>query len=114
MSPKNESQSATTTTPSQDEPPYTVTEENGKLKVVFASGQMKGQDFQIELSQIPPPVDNGERHQDEAEPPYPYSFLDGNGNRISEEEYERLAAIEIAEEARMQREKDAAKTKRRA
>jgi hypothetical protein len=44
------------------------------------------------------------------EPPYPYSFLDSNGNEISQEEFERLSELEIAEEARMEQEGRAAET----
>lgn len=95
-----------------DEPPYTLTKQDGKLDVVFTSGDMRGQNFQIDLSKIPPPVDNGQRQQLVEEPPYPYSFLDGNGNGISQEEFERLSELEIAEEARLERENRAAKTDR--
>jgi hypothetical protein len=45
---------------SSNEPPYTITEQDGTLNVVFTSGDMKGQDFQIDLSKIPPPVDHGQ------------------------------------------------------
>ena len=36
---------------------------------------------------------DGQSRQLEEEPPYPYSFLDGNSNEIAEEEYERLSAL---------------------
>lgn len=97
---------------SNDEPPYTITQQDGKLNVVFTSGDMKGQDFQIDLSKIPPPVDGGQRRQLAEEPPYPYSFLDGNGNEMSQEEFERLSELEIAEEARLEQEGRAAETER--
>lgn len=71
---------------------------------------MKSQDLLIDLSKIPPPIDNGQSRQLEEVPPYMYSFLDGNGNEITEEEYGRLSALEIAEEARMEREKEGAET----
>ena len=71
---------------------------------------MSGQDLQRDLSKIPPPVDNGQSRQLEEQPPYPYSFLNGNGNEITEEEYDRLSALEIAEEARMERENECAMT----
>jgi hypothetical protein len=95
---------------SSNEPPYTITEQDGTLNVVFTSGDMKGQDFQIDLSKILPPVDHGQPRQLVEEPPYPYSFLDSNGNEISQEEFERLSELEIAEEARMEQEGRAAET----
>lgn len=110
MAPSNEDQSEGTATSIHKKLPYIVIEENRKLNVVFTSGDRRGQNFQIDLSKIPPPVDNGQPRQLEEETPYPYSFLDGNGNEISEEEYERLSALEIAVEARMEREKWGAKT----
>lgn len=60
---------------SNDEPPYTITQQDGKLNVVFTSGDMKGQDFQIDLSKIPPPIDDGQPRQLEEEPSQPYSVL---------------------------------------
>lgn len=60
---------------SNDEPPYTITHQDGKLNVVFTSGDMKGQDFQIDLSKIPPPIDDGQPRQLEEEPSQPYSVL---------------------------------------
>lgn len=95
---------------SSDEPPYTITEQDGKLNVVFISGDMKGQSFQIDPSKIPPPVDDGQPRQLVEEPPYPYSLLDGNGNEISQEEFERLSALEIAEEATLEQKGRAAET----
>lgn len=92
-----------------DKLPYTITEEDGKLNVIFVSGDMRGQNFQIDLSKVPPPVDNGQSRQLEEEPPYPYSFLDENGNEVAEEEYERLSGLEIVEQARMEREREGAK-----
>jgi hypothetical protein len=94
------------------EPPYTITERDGRLNVVFTSGDMKGQNFQIDPSKIPPPIDYGQPQQLVEEPPYPYSFLDGDGNEISQEEFERLSALEIAEEARLEQEGRAAETER--
>lgn len=110
MAPSNEDQSESTMASVHEKLPYIITEEAGKLNIVFTSGEMKGHDFQIDLSKIPPPVDNGQPQQLAKEPPHPYSFLDGHGNEISEEEYERLAAIEIA--ARENRETRAAETER--
>lgn len=93
-------------------PPYTIIEQDGKLNVVFTSGDMEGQNFQIDLSKIPPPVNDGQPRQLVEEPPYPYSFLDGNGNEISREEFERLSELEIAEEARLEQEGKTAETER--
>ena len=106
VAPSNEDQSESTTTSVHDKLTYIITKEDGKLNVVFISGDMRGQDFQIDLSKIPPPVDNEQSQQLEEEPTHPYSFLDGNGNKITEEEYERLSALEIAEEAKMEREEE--------
>ena len=47
------------------------------------------------------------------EPSHPFSYLDGDGNEISKEEYERISAIEIAEEERMEREREATQAGRR-
>lgn len=89
----NEDKSESAATSGHDKLPYIITEEDGKFSLVFTSGDMKGQGFQIDLSKIPPPVDDGQSRQLEEEPPYPYSFLDGNSNEIAEEEYERLSAL---------------------
>jgi hypothetical protein len=89
-------------TPTSDSTePYTITEQDGKLNVVFTSGPLQGQHFQIDRPQH---VDTRQPVQLEDEPPYPYSYLDGHGNEISKEECERVSALEIAEEARLERE----------
>ena len=106
VAPSNEDRSESTTTSVHDKLTYIITKEDGKLNVVFISGDMRGQDFQIDNSKIPPPVDNEQSQQLEEEPTHPHSFLDGNGNEITEEEYERPSALEIAEEARMEREEE--------
>jgi len=104
-----------TPTPSNlnETPPYTITkQQDGKLTIVFTSGPVKGDNFQLDL---PPPAENdGQSKQLEDEPSHPYSFLDGDGNEISQEEFELLSAIEIAEEeTRTARESRAAQAEHR-
>jgi len=90
-------------TPSNEAaPPYTLTEQDGRINVAFTSGPMQGESFQIDR----PQSGNSEQpKQVQEEPLHPVSYLDGDGNEISEE-FDRLSAIEIAEdEARMERER---------
>lgn len=113
MSTNNGSHSESTTS-NDDNVPYTITEQDGKLNVVFTSGPKKGESFQIDK---PKHLDDGQQQpqQIEEEPPYPYSYLDGDGNEISKEEFDRLSEIEIeiAEEVRLQSESRAAQAERR-
>ena len=74
---------------------------------------MQDQSFQIDRSQLGSPEQWRQPKQVREEPSHPFSSLDGNGNEISKEEYGRLSAIEIAEEARMVREGEAAQAGRR-
>lgn len=108
MSPDNENRSESTTSKNDDDPPYTTTKQDGKLNVVFTSGPMQGDHFQVDIPQHIP----AGQPQLEEEPPHPYSFFDGNGNELSEEEFERLSALEIAEEARQEQERRTAETER--
>jgi PHD/YefM family antitoxin component YafN of YafNO toxin-antitoxin module len=108
--PDNNEANNETTTSNSDTVPYTITEQDGKLNVVFISGPMQGQSFQIDRPQH---FDAGQSQQVEEEPPYPYSYLDGDGNEISEEEFERMSAIETAEEARLESESRAAQAARK-
>jgi hypothetical protein len=100
MSNTNSETNSEHTTSNDDTVPYTITEQDGKLNVVFTSGPKQGENFQIEKphhfdTEHPQP------QQVEEEPPYPYSYLDGQGIEISKEEFERLSAIDLAEEARL-------------
>jgi hypothetical protein len=83
--------------------PYTITEEDGKIKVVFTSGPQQGDNFEIRKPQTVGIGEGSRTKQAEAEPSPSVSYLDGNGNEISEEEFERLSAAEIAEEGRRER-----------
>ena len=96
-------------TSGNDAPPYTIIEQYGLLNVVFTSGQMKGDHFQID---IPQHIPTGQPQLEE-EPPHPYSFFDGKGNEISQEDFERLSALEIAEEARLEGEDKSAENDRK-
>ena len=107
MSPNNEDSSESTTSKNDDDPPYTTTKQDNKLDVVFTSGPMQGDHFPVDIPQHIP----AGQPQLEEEPPQPYSFFDGNGNEISEE-FERLSALEIAEEARQEQERRTAETER--
>jgi hypothetical protein len=100
MSSNNTSTHSPTTPPSGDNPPYTITEQDGKIKVVFTSGPQKGDNFEISRPQTVGTGESSRTKQSEVEPSHPVSYLDGNGNEISEEEFERLSAAEIAEEER--------------
>jgi len=72
---------------------------------------MQGGSFQIDRPQS---VNTEQPKQVQEEPSHPYSYLDGNGNEVSEEEFDRLSAIEIAgDEARMERERVVVETERR-
>jgi hypothetical protein len=98
MSSNNSPDLSPNTASGGDNVPYTITEQDGKIKVVFTSGPQQGDNFEIRRPQT---VGNGESprtKQSEAEPSHPFSYFDGNGNEISEEEFERLSAAEIAEE----------------
>ena len=108
MSPNDEPRSESITSKQDDDPPYAITKQDGKLNVVFTSGPMQGDHFQVDIPQHIP----AGQPQLEEEPPHAYSFFDGNGNEISEEEFERLSALEIAEEARQERERRTAETER--
>lgn len=108
MSPNDERRSESITSKQDDDPPYAITKQDGKLNVVFTSGPMQGDHFQVDIPQHIP----AGQSQLEEEPPQPYSFFDGNGNEISEEEFERLSALEIAEEARQEQERRTAETER--
>jgi hypothetical protein len=93
------------TAPSSNEaaPPYTLTEQDGRINVAFTSGPMQGGSFQIARPQS---VNTEQPKRMQEEPSHPYGYLDGNGNEISKEDFDRLSAIEIAEdEARMERER---------
>ena len=73
---------------------------------------MQGKSFQIDRSQLGSPEQWRQPKQVREEPSHPFSCLDGDGNEISKEEYERISAIEIAEE-RMEREREATQAGRR-
>jgi hypothetical protein len=91
------------TASSGDNVPYTITEQDGKIKVVFTTGPQQGDNFEIRRPQT---VGNGESprtKQSEAEPSPSFSYFDGDGNKISEEEFERISAAEIAEEESRER-----------
>jgi hypothetical protein len=96
MSTNNNPTHNLTTPPSGNNPPYTITEQDGKIKVVFTSGPQKGDNFEIPRPQTLGTGESSQTKQLEVESSV--SYLDGNGNKISEEEFERLSAIEIAEE----------------
>ena len=108
MPTNNEDRSESTTSKKNDDPPYTTTEQDGKLNVVFTSGPMQGDHFQVDIPQHIP----AGQPQLEEEPPHPYSFFDGSGNEISEEEFKRLSALEIVEEARQEQERITAEIER--
>jgi len=107
---ENSSDAGQNPQPSTETVPYTITEQDGTVNVAFTSGPQQGDNFQIDR---PQGVGAGQPKKVEEEPPYPVSHLDGNGNEISKEEYERLAAIELAEEARRERESGTAQAERR-
>jgi hypothetical protein len=92
--------------------PYTLTEQDDRIHVAFTAGPMQGESFQIDRSQLGSPEQWMQPKQAREEPSHPFSYLDDNGNEISEEEYDRLSAIEIAEEASMEREREAAQAGR--
>jgi hypothetical protein len=96
--------------PRDETQPYTITEQDGRINVAFTSGAQQGVHFQVDR---PQPASDGQSRQPQEEPSHPVSYLDGNGNEISEEEYERLSMIEIAEESRMERERGSAQAERR-
>jgi phage portal protein BeeE len=96
MSSNNTSTHSRNAPPSGDNVPYTITEQAGKIKVVFISGPQKGDNFEIPRPQTLGTGESSQTKQLEVESSV--SYLDGNGNKISEEEFERLSAIEIAEE----------------
>jgi hypothetical protein len=100
MSSNNTSTYNRNTPPSGNNPPYTITEQDGKIKVVFTSGPQKGDNFEIQRPQTVGTGESSRTKQLEVEPSHPVSYFDGNGNQISEEEFERLPAAEIAEEGR--------------
>ena len=106
---ENSSDAGRDSQPSTETVPYTITEQDGTVNVAFTSGPQQGDNFQIDR---PQGVGAGQPKEVEEEPPYPVSYLDGNGNEISKEEYERLAAIELAEEARRERENGTAQAER--
>lgn len=108
MSQNKEDRSESTTSKKDDDPPYTTTKQDGKLHVDFTSGPMQGDHFQVDIPQHIP----AEQPQLEEQPPHPYSFFDGNGNEIFEEEFERLSALEMAEEVRQEQERRTAETER--
>lgn len=74
---------------------------------------MQDQSFQIDRSQLGSPEQWRQPKQVREEPSHPFSYLDGDGNEISKEECERISAIEIAEEERMEREREATQAGRR-
>jgi hypothetical protein len=77
--------------------PYTITEQDGKMNIVFTSGPQQGDNFEISRPHAIGIGEGSRTEQLEAEPPHPVSYLDGNGDEISEE-FERLPAAEIADE----------------
>lgn len=89
---------------SDSKSPYTITEQDGKLNVVFTFGPQQGVSFRMDR---PPHVGSGEAlpaKQVDEEPSHPFSYLDGHGNEIAKEEFERLSMEEIKEEERRERE----------
>jgi hypothetical protein len=109
MSNSNNTDASQSAPPSDGSPPYTLTEQDGRINVAFRSGPQQGDSFQVDR---PQPTSTGQSRQPQEEPSHPVSYLDGNGNEISEKEFERLSAIEIAEEARMEGEREAAQAGR--
>jgi hypothetical protein len=109
MSKSNNTDASQNAPPRDEIPPYTLTEQDGRIHVAFTSGPQQGDDFQVDR---PQPAAAGQSRQPQEEPSHPAAYLDGNGNEISEEEFERLSAIEIAEEARMERERGTAQAER--
>jgi hypothetical protein len=112
MSSNNNSDRSHDTASSGENVPYTITEQDGKIKVVFTSGPQQGDNFEIRKPQTVGIGEGSRTKQLEAEPSHPVSYLDGNGNEISEEEFERLSAAEIAEEESRERGSSMGQTER--
>ena len=82
--------------------PYTIEREGDDLIVKFTRGQMQGDEIRLNSQQLAATRDRAPlRTTDQSAAGLPAtSYHDGQGRQISQQEYERLAALEIAEVAR--------------